>query len=84
MLANVRFALADPLALGANVTVKEVDVPAGMVTGSAIPESANSLPPIVAEETVTAAPVAVRLPLSDELDPTDTVPKLRLAGETDS
>lgn len=31
---------------------------------------------------MTAAPLAVRLPLSDELDPTVTFPKLRLVGET--
>jgi len=31
---------------------------------------------------VTAAPVAVRLLLSDELAPTTTLPKLRLVGET--
>jgi hypothetical protein len=31
---------------------------------------------------VTVAPLAVRVPLSDELDPTVTFPKLRLVGET--
>ncbi len=31
---------------------------------------------------MTAAPLAVRLPLSAELDPTVTLPKLRLVGET--
>ena len=36
----------------------------------------------LAEETVTEAPLAVRLPLSGELDPTVTLPKLRLVGDT--
>jgi hypothetical protein len=36
----------------------------------------------LAEETVTEAPLAVRLPLSAELDPTVTLPKLRLMGDT--
>ena len=36
----------------------------------------------LAEETVTEAPLAVRVPLSAEFDPTVTLPKLRLAGDT--
>ena len=36
----------------------------------------------LAEETVTEAPLAVRVPLSAELDPTTTLPKLRLVGDT--
>jgi hypothetical protein len=36
----------------------------------------------LAEEIVTEAPLAVRLPLSAELDPTVTLPKLRLMGDT--
>ena len=34
-----------------------------------------------ADVTVTEAPLAVRLPLSAELDPTATLPKLRLVGD---
>jgi hypothetical protein len=52
------------------------------VAGSEIPESANSLLLRLAEETVTDAPLAVKLPLSAELDPTTTLPKLRLVGDT--
>ena len=37
---------------------------------------------MLAELIVTEAPLAVRLPLSDELDPTTTLPKLRLVGDT--
>jgi hypothetical protein len=36
----------------------------------------------LAEETVTEAPLAVKLPLSDEFDPMVTLPKLRLVGDT--
>ena len=53
-----------------------------MVAGREIPESTNSLLSRLADETVTSAPLAVRLPLSAELDPTTTLPKLRLVGDT--
>jgi hypothetical protein len=36
----------------------------------------------LADAIVTDAPLAVRVPLSGELDPTATLPKLRLVGET--
>ena len=84
LLTNVKLALADPPAFGVNVTVKDVDWPAGTVRGRVIPDSTNSPLLLVAEETVTAAPEALRLALSVELEPTVTVPKLRLAGETES
>jgi len=71
-----------PLADGVKVTVNEVDWPAGMVTGSEIPESTNSPLLRLADETVTDAPLAIRLPLSAKLDPTVTLPKLRLVGDT--
>src|SRR5580698_3636888 len=47
-----------------------------------MPESANSPLLMLAELTVTDAPLAVRLPLRAELDPSVTLPKLRLVGET--
>src|ERR1022692_736559 len=53
-----------------------------MVAGSEIPESTNSLLLRVADVTTTDAPLAVRLPLSDEFDPTTTLPKVRLVGDT--
>src|SRR6202041_3296559 len=53
-----------------------------MVAGSEIPESMNSALLSVAEVTVTDAPLAIRLPPSDELDPTVTLPKLRLDRDT--
>jgi hypothetical protein len=52
------------------------------VTGIEIPESTNSPFVRLAEETVTAVPLAVRLPFRDALDPTVTLPKLRLVGDT--
>jgi hypothetical protein len=84
LLENDKDAEVAPLACGVKVTVKEEDCPAGMVTGSEIPESTNSPLLRLADETVAAVPLAVRLPLSAELVPTVTLPKLRLVGETAS
>ena len=39
---------------------------------------------MLAPDIVTDEPVAPRVPFSDPLDPTTTLPKLKLAGETDS
>ena len=72
-----------PLDCGVKVTVKEADVPAAMVAGSVIPESTNSLA-MLSDDTVTATPVALRLPFSEDLEPTTTFPKLNVAGETAS
>ncbi len=85
LLANDRDAEAVPLALGVNVTVKVEDWPAGIVTGNEIPESTKSplfAPEILADETLTDAPVAESFPVSGELDPSTTLPKLRVVGET--
>ena len=82
LLENVKDAELAPLCCGVKVTVKGVDWPAVSVTGSEIPESTNSLLFRLAEETLTEAPLAVRVPLSTELDPTTTLPKLRLVGDT--
>lgn len=82
LLANDRDAAATPLAPGVKVTVKLADCPAVNVVGSEIPESTNSLLLELADEIVTDAPVAVRLPVSAAFEPTVTLPKLRLVGET--
>lgn len=82
LLPNDNDAEVAPLACGVNVTVNEADWPAASVFGSEIPESTNSLLFKLAELTVTEAPLAVRLPLSDELAPTTTLPKLKLVGDT--
>ena len=55
-----------------------------MVAGSEIPENANSLLLRLADVTVIEDPLVVRLPVSDELDPTTTLPKLRLPGDSAS
>jgi hypothetical protein len=82
LLENDRDAEVTPLDCGVNATVKVADCPAVIVAGSEIPESTNSLLLRLADVTVTDTPLAVRLPLSDELNPTTTLPKLRLVGET--
>lgn len=82
LLANDRDAEAAPLDDGVKVTVKVTDWPAVSAAGNEIPESANSVLLRLADVTVTEAPLAVSLPVSGEFDPTVTLPKLRLAGET--
>jgi hypothetical protein len=82
LLENDSEADAAPLDCGVKVTENVDDWPAGMVAGSEIPERVNSLLLMLAELTVTDAPLAVRLPPSAELDPTFTLPKARVVGET--
>lgn len=82
LLVNDRLPEDAPLVWGVNVTVKDADEPAATVTGSAIPDSVNSLFVPLADEIVTAAPVAFRVPLREELEPTATFPKANVAGET--
>jgi len=82
LLENDNDAEVAPLACGVKVTVKGADWPEARVVGSEIPESTNSLLLRLAELTVTDAPLAVRLPPSAELDPTVTLPKARVVGET--
>ena len=82
LLVKDRVPEAVPLDCGVKVTVKGADEPAARVTGNVIPDSTNSLFVMPAEEIVTDAPVAFRVPLSEELDPSTTFPKLNDAGET--
>ncbi len=82
LLANDKDAEVAPVAPGVNVTVNGIDCPAVSVAGSEIPESTNSLLFRLAEDTMTEAPLAIRLPVSGELTPTVTLPKLRLVGDT--
>ena len=83
MLVKDKLPETAPLDCGVKVTVKEADEPAAMVAGSAIPDRTNSLA-MLSDETVTAPPVAFKVPFSDELEPTTTFPKLKVAGETAS
>ncbi len=82
LLVNDKEAEVAPLACGVKVTVKGEDWPGASVSGREIAESRNSPLFRLAEVIVTEAPLALRLPLSEELEPTTTLPKLRLVGET--
>jgi hypothetical protein len=61
LLPSERAALAEPEVCGANVTVTGTLCPAAIVTGKEIPVSENSLLLRLADETVTLAPLALRL-----------------------
>ena len=82
LLVNESEAEAAPLDWGVKVAVKVEDWPAGMVMGKEIPERTNSLLLLLAELMVTAAPLAMRLAPRAELDPTLTLPKAKVVGET--
>ena len=58
--------------------------PSLRVTGSEIPESTNSLLLLVAAEMLTDDPLAARVPWSEPLAPTTTLPKLKVVGESDN
>ncbi len=77
-------AVAVPDAAGANVTAKETVCPALRVVGTEIPETANSLLLTPKLEIVTDDPVALSVPFIVPFAPTTMLPKLRLAGESDS
>ena len=80
--ANVMVPDAAPLAVGLNVSVKETLWPAARVNGREIPFMPNSGLVVATEETVTPAPLAVRVPVSLFVVPTVTLPKFALAGVT--
>ena len=84
LLTKVRVAVAVPLVCGVNVTLYGRLCPAERTAGRDRPLIVNSGLLLVADETVTAAPVALRDEFRVELAPTTTSPKLRLAGETPS
>ena len=82
MLEKVTVAFAVPEAVGLKVTVNPVDCPAVSVAGRTIPESINSLLPVLADDTVTGAPLALSVPVRAELEPTVTLPKFSVVGDT--
>lgn len=82
LLTNETVADAVPLFCGENVMVYEVLWPAMRFRGSDIPDRANSGLLLVAEKTVTLAPLALRVPVWMALSPTVTLPKGRVAGKT--
>ena len=73
--------VAAPELVGAKRNVIGTLCPAGMVTGNAIPVIVNSELVVLAEETVTLDPAALRLAVNVLLDPTATLPKFALGGE---
>jgi hypothetical protein len=84
LLVKARVAKALPEALGAKVTLKEALWPEAIVSGKEIPLTENSVPVMLAEDTITGPLVAVSLAACLLLDPTVTFPKLMLAGLTAS
>ena len=82
LLEKVSAALTDPLTFGLNVTVKGTDCPAAMVTGNARPPMLNTELLGTAPVTVTAAPLALRLPEAVPLAPTTTLPRPKVPGLT--
>jgi hypothetical protein len=79
---KVSVAVAAPVVCGLKVTENEVLWPPGMVTGRDIPATLNSELLELTAETVTLAPLAVRLPDADPLAPTITLPMLKVTGLT--
>lgn len=77
----VKFPPADPDTVGANFTLKVVLCPAFNVKGAVIPLRLKPDPLTAACEMVTLElPEFVRVPESDCVPPTVTVPKARVAG----
>src|SRR5262245_1868063 len=81
LLVKVMLPEEAPLARGANVTVKAALCPAAMVAGSDRPPRVNSALLEVAAETVTLAPLAVRVPALFCVEPTVTFPNEKVPGE---
>ena len=84
LLANARLAATLPDALGVNVTVNALLVPAEIVNGKLTPLTVNSGSEVPMEETVTELPDALRLAVWLVLVPTTTEPKLTEPGATDN
>jgi hypothetical protein len=77
LLVNDALAEAAPVPVGVNVTVNETGVPTVTVTGNVKPVMANSVgfvPLNATDETVTLAPLAVKVPVAVPLVPTTTLP----------
>ena len=84
LLAKLSVALADPVLCGLNVTVNGTLWPAGIVAGKLRPLKRNVDLLVLADVTVTLAPLAVKLHDADPLVPTTTLPRARVVGETES
>jgi hypothetical protein len=84
LLVNPAWPEAAPEALGVNLMVTATLFPAAMVAGRVSPDRTNSELVDASEEMVTAAFEAVSVAGRLALDPTVTLPKLRVAGVTPS
>jgi hypothetical protein len=73
-----------PAVCGAKVTVKEIPCLAGTTAGKLIPLTEYPSPLHAADDTVTLALVAVRVPGNTLLAPTGTLPKFMDGGNTAS
>jgi hypothetical protein len=79
-LAKERVAEVVPLEAGLNKTLNVAVCPAAIVTGNVIPLIENSEPVELAAFTVTLDPLAVSDALSELLEPTVTLPKVKAVG----
>jgi hypothetical protein len=84
LLAKARVAEVVPDAFGAKVTLNGALCPEAIVSGKEIPLTENSVPVMLAEDTVTEPLLALKVAVCFWLDPTVTFPKLMLAGLTAS
>ncbi len=84
LLTNEITPVAVPVICGAKVTLNGSCCPAATVAGKEIPLREYPEPLQLALETVTAAPVARKFPVSVWRLPRLTLPKLNAAGTTDS
>jgi hypothetical protein len=80
LLVMERTAVAVPEVCGANVRVNGTLCPAAIVSGKEIPVSENSTSLTLADETITLAPLALRLLARLALAPTVTLPKSNATG----
>jgi hypothetical protein len=81
LLENDNVPLAVPEICGAKVRVNGTLCPAFRVTGKVIPLRLNSAPLTPEEETVTDAPLALRVLVRVDVVPTVTLPKFKAVGE---
>jgi hypothetical protein len=84
VLAIVRLALAEPVAVGLKLTVNVALCPSVIVTGNVSPLIVNAALSEVTLFTVTLPPFAVSVPAAAPLPPTITAPTANVAGEIDS
>lgn len=82
LLVNVSVALADPAVVGLKVIVKEAVCPAGIVCGNENPLILKAELFVVAADTITLAPTALKVPVAVPLEPTVTLPSPSVAGDT--